>query len=245
MRGQTEALARLGQLLAEHRDDLGRYISEHPQGRYLPEYLTELTRTLLDERKLSVVELELLRKNVDHIKDIVVMQQAYARVGGVESASDINELVEDSLRLNAAALDRRGVEPVRDLVPLGQVVIDKHKVLQILVNLLRNANAACEESGATEKRVTVRTRKRDDRVEIVVSDNGIGIAPENLGRIFHHGFTTRPTGHGFGLHGAALAARDLGGSLSVYSDGIGCGATFTLELPCVPAERPSELDPVR
>ena len=244
MRGKTEALARLGGLLSEHREDLGRYISDDPQGRYLPEYLAELTRTLLDERKLSVVELELLRKNVDHIKDIVVMQQAYARVGGVESAADLNELVEDSLRLNAAALDRRGVEPVRDLAPLGQLIVDKHKVLQILVNLLRNANAACEESGASEKRVTVCTRKRGDRVAIAVSDNGIGIAPENLGRIFHHGFTTRAAGHGFGLHGAALAARDLGGSLSVHSDGLGRGATFTLELPCVSAERSSELDPV-
>jgi signal transduction histidine kinase len=230
--------------MGEHRDDLGRYITEDEQGRYLPEYLEALTRTLLEERKLSIAELELLKKNVDHIKDIVVMQQAYARVGGVESAADINELVEDSLRLNAAALGRRGVEPVRDLVPLGQIVIDKHKVLQILVNLLRNANAACEESGRTEKRVTVRTRKRGDRVEIAVSDNGSGIAPENLGRIFHHGFTTRPAGHGFGLHSAALAARDLGGSLSVQSEGIGRGATFTLELPCVPAERSSELDPV-
>jgi signal transduction histidine kinase len=235
-RNQAEALRRVTQLLDEHRHDLARYVSEDAQGRYLPDYLAALTSTLVEERRHSLVELELLRKNVDHIKDIVVMQQAYARVGGVEAAADLNELIEDSLRLNAGALDRRRVEPVRDFAWLGPLITDKHKVLQILVNLLRNANVACEESARADKRVTLRTRKRDNRVEISVIDNGVGIAPENLTHIFTHGFTTRPEGHGFGLHGAALAARDLGGSLSVTSEGVGRGATFTLELPFVPAE---------
>jgi len=244
VRGKADALQRLSALLEEHRDDFARFVSEDERGRYLPEYLRTLVHTLLAECRNCVVELELLRKNVDHIKDIVVMQQAYARVGGVETTANLNDLVEDSLRLNAAALDRRGVEPVRDLATIGPLMIDKHKVLQVLVNLLRNANTACEESDRAEKRVTVRTRRSGERVQVEVIDNGVGIAPENLSRIFQHGFTTRSTGHGFGLHGAALAARDLGGSLRVHSDGVGCGATFTLELPYVPATPRSELRPV-
>jgi signal transduction histidine kinase len=64
-----------------------------------------------------------------------------------------------------------------------------------------------------------------------VADNGIGIPAENLTRIFNHGFTTRKNGHGFGLHSGALAAKEMGGALAVHSDGPGCGATFTLELP--------------
>jgi two-component system NtrC family sensor kinase len=59
----------------------------------------------------------------------------------------------------------------------------------------------------------------------------VGIAPENLTRIFSHGFTTRTDGHGFGLHSAALAAQQMGGRLTAQSDGPGRGATFTLELP--------------
>ena len=62
-------------------------------------------------------------------------------------------------------------------------------------------------------------------------DNGIGIPPENLTRIFNHGFTTRKDGHGFGLHSGALAAKEMGGSLTVHSGGTGQGAAFTLELP--------------
>ncbi len=111
------------------------------------------------------------------------------------------------------------------------VMIEKHKVLQILVNLVRNAKHACEDSGRQEKRLTIRVSNGENRVRIAVSDNGVGIPPENLARIFAHGFTTKKDGHGFGLHSGALAARELGGFLSVYSECAGKGASFTLELP--------------
>jgi signal transduction histidine kinase len=73
-------------------------------------------------------------------------------------------------------------------------------------------------------------------VRVQVKDNGIGIAPENLVKIFSHGFTTKKEGHGFGLHTCALAARDMGGSLVAESEGLGRGATFTLELPIAAAK---------
>src|SRR4029077_12877697 len=106
-----------------------------------------------------------------------------------------------------------------------------HKILQILVNLVRNAKYACDESGRADKRLTVRVVNSDGRIKISVMDNGVGISPENLTRIFNHGFTTRKGGHGFGLHSGALAAKEMGGSLTVQSDGPGEGAIFTLELP--------------
>jgi len=109
--------------------------------------------------------------------------------------------------------------------------IEKHKILQILVNLVRNAQYACIESGRADKCVTLQIAQDDESIRIAVIDNGIGIAPENLTRIFSHGFTTRKDGHGFGLHSGALAARELGGSLRVHSPGTGLGASFTLELP--------------
>lgn len=79
--------------------------------------------------------------------------------------------------------------------------------------------------------MTMRVAQDDGHVRIAVSDNGVGIPPENLTRIFHHGFTTKRDGHGFGLHSGALAAKELDGTLSVASEGVGKGATFTLELP--------------
>jgi signal transduction histidine kinase len=116
------------------------------------------------------------------------------------------------------------------------ITVDKHKVLQILVNLVRNAKYACDESGRSDKLLTLRIEGAPGGVRICVIDNGVGIPAENMSRLFTHGFTTRVDGHGFGLHSGALAAQELGGSLRVMSDGPGLGATFVLELPCGAAE---------
>ena len=142
------------------------------------------------------------------------------------------DLVENAVRMNAGALARHGVELVHEYEPnLPEITVDKHKVLQILVNLISNAKYACDDSRRDDRRLTVRVTNGDHRVRIAIVDNGIGILPENLTRIFNHGFTTRKEGHGFGLHSGALAAKELGGSLTVHSDGPGQGATFMLELP--------------
>lgn len=162
------------------------------------------------------------------------MQQTYAKVTGVTETVPLSELAEDALRMNAGAISRHGVDVVREFEPGLSITVARHKVLQILVNLLRNAKNACVESGRADKRITLRLTRLGDRVRVSVIDNGVGIPPENLTRIFALGFTTRQRGHGFGLHSSALAAKELGGSLSARSDGAGHGASFTLELPVAP-----------
>jgi len=144
----------------------------------------------------------------------------------------IPDLLEEALRINADAFARHDVTTIRDYQARPVIATDKHKVLQILINLLRNAELACVDFGRTEKQITVRTTSDDRSVKIAIIDNGVGIPAENLARIFSHGFTTRQTGHGFALHSGALAAKELGGALTVQSEGPGHGATFTLELPC-------------
>jgi len=223
-------LERVAALLSEHAPDLMTFMTGS-QGRQLPVYLQELAADLIEERDAASAELTALRGNVEHIKEIVAMQQSYARRGGVTEMVDIRTLVEDSLRMNEGAFSRHGVTLVRDLQEVPLITVDKHKVLQILVNVIRNAKYACDESGSPEKRVTVRVRAVNGTLLIAVIDTGVGIPPENLQRIFNHGFTTRKGGHGFGLHSCALAAKDLGGSLQGESAGPGQGATFTLTLP--------------
>jgi signal transduction histidine kinase len=108
-------------------------------------------------------------------------------------------------------------------------------VLQILFNLLQNAKHACDKSSTAEKQIIVRIRVRDNqRVSVSVLDNGMGIAPENLTRIFAQGFSTRKDGHGFGLHSSVLMAQDMNGTLTASSAGPGQGACFILELPLTP-----------
>jgi C4-dicarboxylate-specific signal transduction histidine kinase len=153
-------------------------------------------------------------------------------VAGVAEKVKTADLVEEALGLNLDAFRRHDIAVARDYTePDLEITVDRHKVLQILVNLLGNAKRACSDSARADKQMTVHVGSTDRCVQIAVSDNGVGIPPENLTRIFQHGFTTRKDGHGFGLHSSALAAKELGGSLKVHSAGAGAGAKFTLELP--------------
>jgi PAS domain S-box-containing protein len=232
---KAPSLKRIAALLAEQGPRLGDFITNDPRGSRIPEYLATLGDQLAGDQQMALTELALLRQNLEHIKDTVTMQQSYAKLCGVVETVSVADLVEDSLRLNAGAFVRHGVTLERDYREVPPISVDKHKVLQILVNLVRNAKYACDESGRTDKRVTLRVEPAAAGVRISVVDNGVGIAPENMNRLFSHGFTTRKSGHGFGLHSGALAAQELGGTLRAESDGPGRGAAFILELP---AENP-------
>jgi PAS domain S-box-containing protein len=227
-------LTRIAALLQAHRANLPEFLRS-TQGVQLPDFLTSLAQQLGGEQKRVLIELESLGTHIDHIKEIVEMQQTYARRAGLSEQLSAESLVEDAIRLNSAAFDRHGVRVIRDYGETPMLEVDKHKALQILVNLIRNAKYAMDEPGATGKDLTLRIRHDGAALaEISVCDEGVGIPPENLTRIFQHGFTTRKEGHGFGLHSAALAAREMGGSLIAQSAGTGLGARFTLSLPLLP-----------
>lgn len=219
-------------LMNEASGDLGSFITTDPKGKQLPAYLNQLTEHLVNEQKSMAEEVNHLKKNVEHIRDIVAMQQNYAKAYGVTEVIQITDLVEDAFHVNTEALLRHEVDFSREYEPdLPKITVEKNKVLQILVNLIGNAKHACDDSGKTKKQISVKVSRDSEQIKISVSDNGIGIEPENINHIFNHGFTTRKNGHGFGLHSSALAAKEMKGSLDVHSDGIGQGATFTLKLP--------------
>jgi signal transduction histidine kinase len=228
-------LSKAVKLMREHEGDLSRFLSADPKGKQLPTYLSQLAQHLVHERQLLDDELKCLSQNIEHVKNIIAMQQNYANVAGVTETVNACELVEDALRFNEGALARHDVQVVRQYDSSAPVItVDRHKVLQILVNLIRNAKYACDEANDHDKCLTVGVSNGHGRLGITVADNGVGIPEENLTRIFNLGFTTRKDGHGFGLHTSALAARDLGGRLFAESEGPGRGAVFTLELPLAP-----------
>ncbi len=231
-------LTKAAQLMQEHAGDLGPFFTTDEKGRKLPSYLEKFAQHLSQEQEDLLSELKELSDNVEHIKEIVAMQQTYAKVSGVMEKTEVSELVESALKMHAASYLRHSVTLVREYEEATPIVADRHKVLQILINIFQNAKYACDERNGSEKKVNVRIQRRgQDRVMIKITDNGIGIAPENLTRIFSHGFTTRKNGHGFGLHSAALAAKEMGGALMAHSEGVGRGATFILELPLYPPDK--------
>ena len=225
-------LTKVTALLNEHAGDLGSFITEHQQGKLVPGYLVQLAERLATEHETILGELRELEQNVRHVTEIVTMQQSSAKMGGASERVKPVDMMEDSLRIVSSSLARHGVQVVRDYAgSLPDIMVEKHKVLQVLVNLLRNANQACLASDRPDKQVALRASNGGDFVHLSVADNGVGIPPENLTRIFEGGFTTKNDGHGFGLRSSARMVRELGGDLQAHSDGVGTGATFSITLP--------------
>ncbi len=235
---EVSNLPKICELLHNHANHLGTFMTSDPQGKLVPGFLTILAGHLATEQGFLLHELSSLQKSVEHIKEIVSMQQSYAKVSGILETLSITELIEDALRLNAAILEKHGVQLTRQFVDVPPLCVDRHKVLQILVNLIRNSVSALNERVPGERWLALQiAHAKNDGVTIAVTDNGVGIWAENLTRMFGHGFTTKRNGHGFGLHSGALAAKQMGGTLSVRSEGPGKGATFILQLPRTPENK--------
>jgi C4-dicarboxylate-specific signal transduction histidine kinase len=231
-RSEVPTLGKVRDLLQQHQADVGAFLTTDPKGKLVPGFIIQLSECLEKEQAALQDEHEQLARNVEHIKEIVAMQQNYARVSGILEQVSVANLLDDALQMNTAGFARHGITIIRHYSEVPLLTLDKHKVLQILVNLVHNAKYALDESRDGDKRLTVGiSMNGDNRVKVTVVDNGVGIPPENFTRIFSHGFTTRKRGHGFGLHSGANAAKEMGGQLSVFSEGPGKGATFTLELP--------------
>jgi signal transduction histidine kinase len=230
---RSRGIDKAANLLEANRENLAEFFADGGKGTLLANYLRSLATELAGEREAQLAELTSLGKNIDHIKEIVAMQQSHAKVGGLAEKHSTAELIDEAVKLAAADC---GADQQRVHVDFGArtgwVFTDRHKALQILVNLISNARQAMADLPLAERILTICTeRAGENEIAIRVSDRGCGIPVENLTRIFAYGFTTRAEGHGFGLHAAALAAKEVGGSISVHSDGAGCGATFTVKFP--------------
>lgn len=230
-------LQKLADLVKNHADNLADFLTNDPQGKYIPTYLCEVSAHLVQQKTEILENLSSLIKNVNHIKDIIHMQQLYTGIGHQRDCVSLPDLIENAIEINNAGLQRNNIEVIREYEDFGNIFIDKHRTLQVLVNLIDNAEHALAQSTVKPKQMKIRLTKRNNlKVRIEISDNGIGIKPEDLNRIFDAGFTTKSSGHGFGLHGCRLTAKDIQGTITVNSPGQNQGATFILELPLIKTE---------
>ncbi len=219
-------------LLDSQQSRLGDFFEHDPRGKQLPVYLRTLASTLETEQQGLLDELQSLDVNVDHAKRIVAAQQNLARGYCFEEEIALGEILDNAMTVVRASFERHHVELKLDAAETPMVITDRHKLIQILVNLFTNAKDAVLHLPASERQIEVRVScLNNESLRIDVSDRGIGIARDHLTRIFSQGFTTKSSGHGFGLHYCGLAASSLGGSLTVFSDGPGKGATFSLQIP--------------
>ena len=234
---KLKGLARSVELMDAHTGDLGEFLTQDAKGKLLPTYLRELARTLETEHESMMKELGALSRSVDHIKQVIATQQSYAGTPRVVESTTVDDLLDDALRMNADALTRHKVDVEKHCKTPPILLLDRQRVLQVLVNLISNAKQALGSLSDRRPLITLdAVLIEGSMLRITVADNGEGIAAENLTRVFSHGFTTRKDGHGFGLHSCILAAQEMGGSLQVHSDGPGQGASFILEIPVTAAQ---------
>ncbi|AKT37959.1 ATP-binding protein [Chondromyces crocatus] len=228
----VDRLQKSVELMTENGRDLGRFFQDDERGRLLLTFLPKLADRLGRDRAELLGGVETLLGNVEQINAIVAAQQTYAHSPRMVEEVELNELVEEALRMHGAALQRHGIEVSRAISRVPAAPLERHRVLQILVNLVSNAKDALVNSKAEPRRIRVAASLcGPDRARVVVEDNGIGLERETMSQVFQLGYSTKAGSRGLGLHWAEGAASAMGGSLSVRSDGAGQGATFTLELP--------------
>jgi sensor domain CHASE-containing protein len=229
---KVPGLEKAAALLKEQQPRLAEFAATDPRFPKLVDYLISLSGTLAQQQASMMEQIETLQGKVHHIRDIVSTQQAYAGAPEFRKEEDLLNLLEDALRINADLLDRQHVTVERMFSIVPQLPVNRVKLMQILTNLVKNAAEAIRETGRGSGRLVVMAAPASDGGAIVrITDDGVGIKPEHLKKSFSHGFTTKHDGHGFGLHYCANALTEMGGRITVESDGEGKGATFTVTLP--------------
>lgn len=236
---KVRSLSNVVELIQEHPDDIGEFLARDEKGKLLLPYLFKLAAALSAEQRNVLDELGSLTQNINHIKSIVATQQSHAGSASMIEDVDLDAALEDVLRLGGGVVGAHQIIALKEYSDVPALLLDKSRFIQILVNLLRNAKQAMDAIDDLTGPITLRARvvknSEGRRLQLSVEDEGEGIAPEHLPQLFVHGFTTRKEGHGFGLHSCALAAKEMGGTLTVHSDGPGAGAVFTLEFPMASA----------
>ena len=232
-------VCRIASLFREHQGDLKEFLTVDPQGRQIPGYLTLVADSLSGSHQTIQGELESLVKKLEHVKQVILSQQDIAKTGTVREATRVVDLMEQALLMALPEPGKYRIHVSREYGIVPAMMIDRHQVLQILVNLVSNARDAMITQSGSIHQLSVRVGMAGDgtnAVRLEVADTGCGISAEHLPRLFMQGFTTKQHGHGLGLHSAAISAKNMGGSIQAASEGVGHGATFTLSLPVVLAE---------
>lgn len=229
---KVDSVALIEKLIDENRDRLADFFSGDPKGKALPEYCGRLARTLSEEKSHLLEELENVGKKLEAMRNIIDVQQNFAKGTSFTESIPLHEIVEDALNMQSETLARHGISVSRD-IPVGLIVrVQKAKFTHVVMNLIINAKQAMRSVSPEDRHIAIGARADGNgKVLVTFKDNGEGIDAGHIGKIFSHGFTTRRDGHGFGLHFCATAMIEMEGEIRADSDGKGTGATMTLVVP--------------
>lgn len=228
-------LMKANNMLSDNMEDIGNFLKNNVKGKRLPEYYLKLGQILEKDADVINTEIDILNQKITMIKDVISTQQNYAKMGSFEENICLTTIVDDALKVQDTSLYKAGVSVKKEFCDsIPDVIGQKSKLLQVVTNLIKNAQEAMIENDINNKKnelIISIGREKGDLAYISVQDNGCGIDESSLSEIFGHGYTTKKTGHGFGLHASANAMTEMKGTLTVYSEGLGFGSCFKLTLP--------------
>lgn len=227
--GPIENLMRISELIKSKPPTVEEFSKSDSVYNILPEYLDSLINYMKDGNAIITQETQLLTKRVKHIKEIILTQQALNKTSELIEEVDVNQVIEEALKI--CITNKLDINIERDLLNLPLVQTDKVKIVQILVNVIKNALESLKACNKTPKNLKIKTTLKEGDILIEITDNGLGLSKENLPKIFTTGFTTKAKGNGIGLHSSAIFLQHLGGKITAFSKGINEGATFTIFLP--------------
>jgi PAS domain S-box-containing protein len=241
---EMKTVGQVVDLLEKNSDHLSEYLQNDPQGKYIPEYILALFKTLKKEYDTISQEIDRISKNMSHINDIILTQNDISRTLGMKEKVFLPQIIDAALGMADTSFDQYNIHVEKKYQETPYLIVDKVKLLQILINLIRNAKESLIRSSEDEERIMTLSLEEENsshQMKICIKDTGIGILKENMSKIFSLGFTTKERGHGLGLHMSALNAQEMGGKMTVESEGPGKGATFTIFIPKIEATPSSEV----
>ncbi len=200
-------------------------------------YLDTAQASLASERQSLTEEMNAVNEAIEHVASIVHLQQQHARAPDLAEAIDLSTLLGHLATSLKASFVAENVRCLHSLPTLPPVLLNRHRVLQILTTLLTNAREAVADGHILQPCVRIDVDVIDDTLVFDVRDNGPGIPLALRTQVFQHGFTTKVAGNGVGLHSSANVARTMDGQLSLMPSTAEEGAWFRLSLPLkIPAE---------
>jgi len=228
------SLKQIAQLLDQPKEKLSKLLSNKKKGAKIPTLLKQLGKKINKHHSKIEQYVQDLKQHIDHITQIIKTPSQHTQISAYTEKITIDELINDVVKISENELIKHNITISILRSSIQASLLDRHKIMQILINLIQNAKDSLIETNIPHKYITIKTYLRDKKtINIEVIDNGLGIDSEKLNSIFNIGYTNKTDGHGFGLHSAANAASEMNGSLEVKSAGKQKGATFILQLPFI------------
>jgi C4-dicarboxylate-specific signal transduction histidine kinase len=226
-----QELSRANGLLKENMDKLETFILDDPRGKKLLQYYLQIEEPFANATAQIQQNIHRLNEKLNTISEVIATQQSYAGVGGLTEKANLIDVIQDALVIQSGSIERHGLTLIKEFQDVPEILVQKTKLVNILVNLIKNAKDSMGGIDRKNKTLVIALQQEGGAVIVRFKDNGGGIKPENIKKIFSYGFTTKKDGHGFGLHSSANYMKEMGGEMWAESDGEGKGAQFILKFP--------------